>query len=112
MSNEEKDGDLDKEDWELNDFQCFIDNNDLIGIGYVGYPFTWNNKRNGVANIRQRLDRAVVNTQWRVGFPNGTLHHLPPGGSDHCPILLRCGGSPSPKVSRFIFDSRGAAKDT
>lgn len=111
LSNEEKDGGQDKEAWELNDFRNFIDNNDLIDIGFVGFPFTWNNKRHGRANIRQRLDRAIVNPQWRVKFPNGTLLHLPPGGSDHCPILVRYEDRHPPKISRFIFDSRWASKD-
>lgn len=43
-----------------------MDDNDLIDIGYVGYPFTWNNKRGGRANIRMRLDRAIVNPRWRM----------------------------------------------
>ncbi|KAH7846917.1 hypothetical protein Vadar_019661 [Vaccinium darrowii] len=111
LSNEEKDGGQDKETWELNDFRNFIDNNDLIDIGFVGFPFTWNNKRHGWANIRQRLDRAIVNPQWRMKFPNGTLLHLPPGGSDHCPVLVRFEGPHSYKISRFIFYPRWAAKE-
>lgn len=73
-----------------------MDDNDLIDIGYVGYPFTWNNKRGGRANIRMRLDRAIVNPRWRSDFSLGALHHLPPGGvqttvqffSDLGPLIL------------------------
>ncbi|KAF7121272.1 hypothetical protein RHSIM_Rhsim13G0210000 [Rhododendron simsii] len=111
LFNEEKSGGRDKEGWEMQDFRNFIDDNDLIDVGYVGYPFTWNNKRGGRDNIRMRLDRAVVNPRWRVDFPNGALLHLKPGGSDHCPILLRYGLTIERKIPRFIFDSRWSDKD-
>ncbi|KAF7146649.1 hypothetical protein RHSIM_Rhsim04G0083800 [Rhododendron simsii] len=111
LFNEEKSGGRDREGWEMQDFRNFIDDNDLIDVGYVGYPFTWNNKRGGRDNIRMRLDRAVVNPRWRVDFPNGALLHLKPGGSDHCPILLRYGMTIERKIPRFIFDSRWSDKD-
>ncbi|KAF7141710.1 hypothetical protein RHSIM_Rhsim06G0052000 [Rhododendron simsii] len=111
LSNDEKWGGLDKEDWELQDFRNFIDDIDLIDVGYVGYPFTWNNKREGRANIRMRLDRVVVNSRWRTYFSSGSLHHLKPGGSDHCPILLKYGLDEDYKVPRFIFDALWAAKE-
>lgn len=76
LSNEEKFGGVDREDWEMRDFSNFIGNNWLIDIGYVGYPYTWNNKRGGRANIRLRLDRALVNSLWRSDYPNGFLQHL------------------------------------
>ncbi|KAH7834427.1 hypothetical protein Vadar_015903 [Vaccinium darrowii] len=111
FTNEEKSGRVDKEEWELIDFQRFMDDNDLIDIGFVGYPFTWNNKRGGRANIRMRLDRALVNPRWRSDFPLGSLHHLPSGGSDHCPILLRFGAARARGPSRFIFYSRWTSKE-
>lgn len=39
----------------------FITNNGLIDLGFNGNPFTWNNGRGGCANIRERLDRGLVN---------------------------------------------------
>lgn len=80
-------------------------------MGYVGYPFTWNNKREGRVNIRMRLDRVVVNPIWSTDFSFGSLHHLKPGGSDHCPILLKYGLDADYKIPRFIFDVRWAAKE-
>ncbi|KAH7850432.1 hypothetical protein Vadar_032784 [Vaccinium darrowii] len=47
---------------------------------------------------------------WQVAFEEGFLKYLGPGGSDHCPILLQHQGVLSPKVTRFIFDSRWASK--
>ncbi|KAH7853402.1 hypothetical protein Vadar_001983 [Vaccinium darrowii] len=106
LSNEEKSGGEEKADWEMADFRNFVWDNGLIDIGYVGYPFTWNNRRSGRENVRERLDRALVNSRWRVEFDSGFLRHLGPGGSDHCPILLHSSHVTGHTRKRFIFDSR------
>ncbi|KAH7842530.1 hypothetical protein Vadar_006447 [Vaccinium darrowii] len=83
LSNEEKWGGEEKAEWEMADFRNFVADSGLIDIGYVGYPYTWNNKRGGRANVRERLDRVLVNPRWQVDFESGFLKHLGPGGSDH-----------------------------
>lgn len=88
MQNDEKTGGPDKEEWKLRDFRDFVGTNQLIDIGFVGYPFTWSNKRGGEDNIRLRLDRALANSKWRSYYPEIVLKHLHPRGSDHCPIIL------------------------
>ncbi|KAH7845104.1 hypothetical protein Vadar_021447 [Vaccinium darrowii] len=105
-SNDEKYGGSNKEEWELRDFRAFISESQLIDMGYVGYPFTWNNKRQGRNNIRERLDRALINSSWRLKYPTGVLHHLRPMGSDHCPILVDSDGGISKPRQRFVFDRR------
>lgn len=42
----------------------------LIDLGAHGPNWTWNNKRVGLANIKERLDRALANPQWCSRFPN------------------------------------------
>ncbi|KAH7840001.1 hypothetical protein Vadar_011188 [Vaccinium darrowii] len=105
-SNEEKWGGPNRASWELRDFREFISESHLIDMGYVGYPFTWNNKRHGGCNVRERLDRALVNSSWRIKYPNGVLHHLRPMGSDHCPILVDSDGINVKSRQRFVFDKR------
>ena len=39
----------------------------LLDLGFVGLPFTYDNGRDGNANVKVRLDRAVADTRWR-GF--------------------------------------------
>ncbi|KAH7862470.1 hypothetical protein Vadar_005220 [Vaccinium darrowii] len=65
-SNDEKWGGPNKSSWELRDFRDFISESQLIDMGYIGYPFTWNNKRHGGCNVRERLDRALINSSWRI----------------------------------------------
>lgn len=57
---DEKFGGLPRHNWEMADFQNFIQESSLIDLGYIGYPFTWNNKRHGRDNVRERLDHFLL----------------------------------------------------
>lgn len=35
---------------------------DLVDLGFVGLPFTYDNGKEGMANVKVRLDRAVADT--------------------------------------------------
>ena len=59
-----------------------------VDLGFVGLPYTYDNGRDGNANVKVRLDRAVAETRWRDLFNDATLHHLVSSRSDHCPLLL------------------------
>lgn len=60
----------------------------LTDLGFVGLPFTYDNGRDGNANVKVRLDRAMADSNWRDMFSAATLHHLVSSRSDHCPLLL------------------------
>lgn len=42
----------------------------------------------GNPNIKERLDRAFVNGEWKRRHPNATVTHLRALNLDHKPILL------------------------
>lgn len=83
----------------MDEFRCLLDGCSLADLGFVGYPYMWNNKRLGVENTKERLDRAVADTGWRDKFQDSSVIHLCSHASDHRPILLhartalRCRGS-------------------
>ncbi|KAL3641647.1 hypothetical protein CASFOL_012462 [Castilleja foliolosa] len=60
----------------------------LVDLGFSGHPFTWSNKRAGIDNIQQRLDRGVANTTWITNHPLSSILHLDAIASDHRPIYL------------------------
>ncbi|KAF6170652.1 hypothetical protein GIB67_001908 [Kingdonia uniflora] len=60
----------------------------LIDLGFSGHPFTWNNKRRGKDNIKERLDRSLANADWMFIFPTTKVFHFPALGSDHSPLCL------------------------
>lgn len=73
---DEKMGGNQRQSWELTDFQNIVQESKLVDLGYVGYPFTWNNKRNGKENVRVRLDRFLASPTWRICYPNAMVSHL------------------------------------
>ncbi|GLT87976.1 hypothetical protein SLE2022_060240 [Rubroshorea leprosula] len=66
---------------------CMNDCN-MQDLGYVGSKFTWVNMRFNGGLIRERLDRAWANPDWRICFPQAFLLHLPRFNSDHHPVML------------------------
>ena len=74
---------------QMDEFYIALERCNLADLGFLGYPFTWNNKRPGHANTRQRLDRAVANAEWRLKFPATTVTHLFSHASNHLPIILQ-----------------------
>ena len=74
---------------QMDDFWEALDLCNLVDIGFKGYPFMWNNKRSSIANIKEQLDWAVANLEWRVKFPTSTLTHLFSHAFDHRTLLLQ-----------------------
>ncbi len=69
-------------------FREALDDCDLADLGYSGPNFTWCNNQQGIAMIRERLDRGLGNTLWTTHFPNTHVTNLPRIGSDHSPIRV------------------------
>lgn len=45
----------------MDDFREALEMTNLMDLGFKGYPYTWNNRRPGVADTKERLDRAMSN---------------------------------------------------
>lgn len=86
-------------------FRQRIDNCDLMDLIYQGPKFTWYNGRRGIAGIWERLDRSLVNLDWKEIFPNAIVMNLPRTDSDHSPILTLYGGSISRTERPFRLES-------
>lgn len=74
--------------WQIDDFREALEQFQLVDLGHRGYPYTWNNRRLGDANTRERLDHAVASKAWRTIFPRSNVTHLHTHASDQLPILL------------------------
>lgn len=80
----------------LRRFANWISSCNLIDLGFSGPRFTWSNLRPGLGHVKERLDRALSNADWRLLFPEAIVQHLPRTYSDHCPLLVDLSGIPIP----------------
>ena len=69
-------------------FKEYLDNCNMIDIGFSGPRFTWTNKREVQALIQVRLDRFFVNPSWFLLYPEARVMHLARCHSDHCPVMI------------------------
>jgi hypothetical protein len=66
----------------------FLNSGGLIDLSYKENSFTWTNRRMRKANIKERLDRAVANVEWKCLFPKSSVKHLPMLSFDHAPLVV------------------------
>ncbi|CAL1372119.1 unnamed protein product [Linum trigynum] len=94
-------------------FNNFIDQANLIDLGFSGPRFTWSRGDTASNYKASRIDRSLCNSTWNECFPNSTVIHLPRMQSDHSPILTSIGGrSPTNSPSRpFRFEASWLAHD-
>lgn len=110
VSNEEKWGGRTREDWSFKDFKQFIEDNQLIDLGFEGNPWTWRNKWES-GEIKQRLDRGLSSTGWQACFESPKCRHIDSLGSDHSMLLLDTIPEKKKRKKRFFFDKRWVQKE-
>ncbi|XP_074318700.1 uncharacterized protein LOC141655522 [Silene latifolia] len=88
---------------EVQGFQECVDDCGLYDVVTSGTFFTWNNKQEGVARVFSRIDRVMVNDQWILQGPSGTVTFLPEGLYDHSPCLMELWHSFPRQKSRFMY---------
>ncbi|CAN6576692.1 unnamed protein product [Malus baccata var. baccata] len=87
LCNEEKEGGNYRPASNMRDFREFVASNELMDLGYEGYPFTWRNNRESLP-IQQRLDRGLATMGWNNIYPDTTIRHLVLEGSNHAMLVL------------------------
>ncbi|GAU39014.1 hypothetical protein TSUD_378900 [Trifolium subterraneum] len=90
LSQEDKKGLLPHPNWLCSGFRNAVNDCDLTDIHLEGYPYTWIKSRGTGHVIEERLDRALVSSEWLYKFPDAKLINLVSSHSDHSPILLQC----------------------
>ncbi|KAJ1438736.1 Zinc finger, CCHC-type [Sesbania bispinosa] len=69
-------------------FRDFVNDSGLMDIDLKGSTFTWfSNPRNGIVT-KEKIDRVLANSAWRLKFPNALAMAFPVVSSDHTPILF------------------------
>ena len=85
---------------EIDGFNRFIENNNLLDIPCVGKKYTWY-KANGTT--KSRLDRFLVSDEWLQIWPAPKQYIQPRTVSDHCALVLKsCTKDWGPKPFRSL----------
>ena len=71
----------------MNDFHECLFSLELADVPFLGPLFTWMNRQAEVNFIARKLDRCLQNECSLDMFPNAFMEVLPPGLSDHCPLV-------------------------
>ncbi|TXG72736.1 hypothetical protein EZV62_001315 [Acer yangbiense] len=90
MASEKKRGN-DKPYSLLSAFRDFLNLCEFRDLGFIGSPFTWWNKRDGINAIFEILDHGLGTSSWCNLFPSNSVCHLSYWGSDHRPLLIEFG---------------------
>uniref|UniRef100_A0A5B7A8Z2 Endonuclease/exonuclease/phosphatase domain-containing protein n=1 Tax=Davidia involucrata TaxID=16924 RepID=A0A5B7A8Z2_DAVIN len=75
-------------DSQMMEFRRVLDECEFKDLGFYGQKFTWSNRRNDGANVKERLDRAIANIRWCHMFRQAKVFHLISSMSDHSPICV------------------------
>jgi hypothetical protein len=84
----EKEGGKPRSQAQMDQFREALEHYERHDLGFEGHVFTWRNHKHRCENyIRERLDRAVANDQWRALFLGMCVVNGDPWHSDHRPVI-------------------------
>ena len=84
----------------MKQFRDAINRYNLRDLGYKGSAFTWRRRLGNRGWIQERLDHALVSTNWVGMFPHSKLLHIASSTSDHSILLLKASNPPRQKSRR------------
>lgn len=59
-------------------------------LGYIGLPYTWDNRQHGDRNVKVRLDWGLANDSFLNLFRQVKVWHVQNTLSDHCGLVVEC----------------------
>lgn len=87
----------------MEDFRDCAAECGLADLGFTGYRYTWDNRRDGDANIQVRLDRAMCTDDFLELFPETFVEHIITEESDHIALLVHVMETAPTQRQRGLF---------
>lgn len=75
-------------DANIEDFEDFLLSSSLIEARSTRLFYSWSNSSVGDEKVVSRIDEAFVNHEWISKYAEVTIQDLPPGVSDHSPLMF------------------------
>ena len=70
------------------DFREALEICEVVNLGFVGVPYTYDNKRSDVANVKVCLDICTTTSDSRNIFGSPVVKHLIASCSGHFPLMI------------------------
>lgn len=74
----------------MSNFRKTLENCGLCDLGHQGDFFTWSNCHEDITFTKERLDQALVSTEWGAYYNYTEVELLAVKNLDHWPILVSC----------------------
>jgi len=73
---------------QMDGFRGAVSDCGFTDLGFIGLPYTWDNKQQGRHNIKVRLDRGLATQDFLDLFRDVRVTHIQTTESDHCALLI------------------------
>jgi hypothetical protein len=88
MYNTEHFSEHNRDEWQMIEFRDTLEDCDLPDLGFSGQPFTWDNRQDGRANVKARLDRACGTEEFCQLFQVLRVRHINMVQTYHCMLAI------------------------
>lgn len=83
-------GGLVRPERQMDGFREAVSECGFTDLGFIGLPYTWDNRQHGSHNIKVRLDRGLATRAFLDMFHEVRVTHIQTTESDHCALLIEC----------------------
>jgi len=83
-------GGLIRPERQMDGFRTTVSDCGFVDLGFIGLPYTWDNRQQGDRNVKVRLDRGLANASFLDLFREVKVWHIQTTESDHCCLILEC----------------------
>ncbi|XP_073367809.1 uncharacterized protein [Aegilops tauschii subsp. strangulata] len=77
-----------RDEWKMDGFRDAVEECRMDDLGYIGLPYTWDNRQQGIGNIKVRLDRGLGDDKFQERFDSTSVQHIQTTESDHCALII------------------------
>jgi len=75
---------------QMEGFREAVEEYGFVDLGFIGLPYTWDNRQPDGTNIKCQLDRGFATTGFLNIFPLVKVCHVQTMESDHYCLVLEC----------------------